>query len=96
MAGVKPVKKAAGATAKVAYMDLAAFNSLQSAAAELKKHMNCKNPCIIRLTEEKDLLCRRPHCNTDPHWLARAKARSLSDEDLAKAMAAAKRRRRGF
>ena len=47
MAGVKPVKKAAGATAKVARMDLAAFNSLQSAAAELKKHMNCINPYTI-------------------------------------------------
>ena len=94
MAGVKPVKKAAGAAAKVAHMDLAAFNSLQSAAAELKKHMNCKNPCIVRLTEKKDLLCRRPHRNADPHWLAKAKARSMSDADLDKAMA--KRGRRAF
>ena len=92
MAGVKPVKKAAGATAKVVRMDSATFNSLQSAATELKNHMNCINPCVIRLAGKENLLCRRPHRNTDPHWLARAKAMSLSDDDLAKAMAAAKRR----
>ena len=92
MAGVKPVDKAAGATAKVARMDSATFNSLQSAAAELKKHMNCINPYVIRLADREDLLWRRPHRNTDPHWLARAKAMSLSDEDLTKALEAGKRR----
>ena len=55
MAGVKPVKKAAGATAKVAHMDSASFNSLQSAATELKKHMDCINPYVIRLAEKEDL-----------------------------------------
>ena len=54
--------------------------------------MNCINPYVIHLPEKEDLLCRRPYRNTDLHWLARAKAMSLSDEDLAKALDAGKRR----
>ncbi len=75
------------------------FGSLQFLAVSsrgVEEAHELQEPVHHPLDREKDLLCRRPHRNTDPHWLARAKARSLSDEDLAKAMAAAKRRRRGF
>ena len=101
MARVKPVKKAAGATAKVAESTVlkpeawgsVMTNSLQSAATELKKHMNCINPRVVRLAEKEDL-CWRPHRDADPYWLAKAKAMALSDDDLDKAMEEA--RRRGF